>query len=75
LKECAGKNWKAEFNVEDNEKNPDETLPDAHLHKLSGIRHNRRREQNWCGHLDDPFAEGHIFQNRLIGKASYLLKK
>lgn len=61
--------------MEDNEKDPDKTLPNAHLHKLAGIGHDSRRKQNWSCHLDEPFTERHIFQYWLIGKTSDLLKQ
>jgi hypothetical protein len=75
LKERAGKYRRPKFDVEDNEKNPDETPPDAHLHKLAGIGHDRRREQNRPGHSNEPLRESHIFQNRLMGEPSDLLKQ
>ncbi len=32
-------------------------------------------ESKRCGHPDESFTEGHVFQNRLIGKTSDLLKQ
>ena len=75
LKERAGKDWEAEFNMEDNEKDAGETPPDAHLYKLAGISHHRRREQDRCGHLYKAFTKCHIFQDRLIGEAPYVFKQ
>ena len=37
LKKSAGEDWQVEFDMEDDEKDTGETVPNAHLHKLAGV--------------------------------------
>lgn len=61
--------------MENNEKDTSEASPDAHLDKLAGIGDDGRREQKRIGDLDQAFAEGHIFQERLMWKSAQLFEQ
>src|SRR5262245_19901751 len=56
------------FNMKDDAEDTDEALPDSHFQKLTGIGNDGRSEKKGLRHLDEPFTEGDIFENRLIGK-------
>lgn len=63
------------LDVENDEQHSEEAPPNTHLHELARIGHNRRIEQERLGHFDEAFAEGHVLQNRLIGKPAQLLEQ
>jgi hypothetical protein len=66
--ERAGQDRQTEFDMEDDEEDTREAFPDAHSQKLPGIGNDGRRQEEGFGYLDEAFAEGDIFENRLIGK-------
>ena len=70
LKERAGQHRQAEFDVEDDEEDAQEAFPDAHSQKLSRIGNDGRRQEQRGGDRDEAFARGHVFEDRVIGKAS-----
>ncbi len=61
--------------MEYDQKHTDEAAPNTHLDELPGIGDHRRREQQRLSHLDEPLAEGDIFQNQLIGKSAEPFKE
>ena len=75
LKERAGQDRQVELNVEDDEEDAQEAFPDAHSQKLSRIGNDGRRQEQRGGDTDETFAEGHVFEDRLIGKASELIER
>lgn len=64
-----------EFDVENDEEHAEKTAPDTHLQKLTGIGHDGRRQEQWDRDLEETFAEGNIFQDRLIGKPTELFEQ
>ena len=75
LKKRARQDRQAEFDVEDDEENAQEAFPDAHSQKLPRIGNDGRRQEQRGGDTDETFAEGHVFEDRLIGKASELIEQ
>ena len=61
--------------MEDNQKDPEEAMPDTHFQKLTGVGDNWRREQQRSRDLDQPLTEGDVFKNRLVRKFTELLKQ
>ena len=58
LKERVRQDRRSKFDVEDEEKeDAKNTAPDAHLQKLSGVRHDGRREQERRGHGYEALAQ------------------
>ena len=59
----------------DEEENAQEAFPDAHSQKYSCIGNDGRRQEQRGGDRDETFAEGDVFEDRLIGKASELIEQ
>ena len=75
LKERAGQDRQVELDVEDDEEDAQEAFPDAHSQKLPSIGNDGRRQEQRGGDTDEAFAEGDVFEDRLIGKASELIEQ
>ena len=61
--------------MENDKEYAEKAAPDPHLQKLSGIGDDGRREQERRGHGDETLAEGHIFEERPIGKPTKLFEQ
>ena len=59
----------------DDEENAQEAFPDAHSRQYSSIGNDGRRQEQRGGDRDETFAEGDVFEDRLIGKASELIEQ
>ena len=75
LKKRAGQDRQAELDMEDDEEDAQEAFPDAHSQKLPSIGNDGRRQEQRGGDADETFAEGDVFEDRLIGKASELIEQ
>ena len=75
LKERAWQDRQVELDVEDDEEDAQEAFPDAHSQKLPRIGHDGRRQEQRGGDTDETFAEGHVFEDEPIGKASELIEQ
>jgi len=75
LEEGGGQSREPILDMKDDEQNASKASPDAHLHELSRIRYDRRREQLGGGTYVKFFAECDIFQNRLRWKPANCVKE
>ena len=75
LKERARQDRQVELDVEDDEEDTQEAFPDAHSQKLPSIGNDGRRQEQRGGDADETFAEGDVFEDRLIRKTSELIEQ
>jgi len=75
LEKCAGQDWQAKFHMKDNGQNAKKASPNPHFQEFSRIGDDGRGKEERLCDLDQPFAERHVFKDRLVREPAQSLEE